>query len=67
MRSGRSNLLFVSLTLTLSACRGCTGDEEVALCDAMFRTGKFDSGAAFLQKPFAAEGLLRKLREVLDQ
>jgi two-component system cell cycle sensor histidine kinase/response regulator CckA len=34
--------------------------------DATFRTGRLEPGVAFLQKPFAADVLLRKLREVLD-
>jgi two-component system cell cycle sensor histidine kinase/response regulator CckA len=34
--------------------------------DAMFRRGRLGEGVTFLQKPFAAEALLRTLREVLD-
>lgn len=37
MRPGRAPLLFVSLAITLSACRGCAGDEEVAFCVAIDR------------------------------
>ena len=34
--------------------------------DTSFRNGELEPGVAFLQKPFAADALLRKLREVLD-
>jgi CheY-like chemotaxis protein len=34
--------------------------------DAVFRTGRLQPGAAFIQKPFSADGLRRKVREVLD-
>jgi two-component system, cell cycle sensor histidine kinase and response regulator CckA len=34
--------------------------------DAMFRRGCLGQGVTFLQKPFAADALLRTLREVLD-
>jgi two-component system cell cycle sensor histidine kinase/response regulator CckA len=34
--------------------------------DAMFRRGRLGQGVTFLQKPFAAEALLRTLRDVLD-
>jgi PAS domain S-box-containing protein len=35
--------------------------------DTVVQNGRIDSGIAFLQKPFTAEGLARKVREVLDQ
>ena len=34
--------------------------------DAVFRTGRLQPGVAFIQKPFTAEGIRRKIREVLD-
>jgi DNA-binding NtrC family response regulator len=34
--------------------------------DAVFRTGRLQPGVAFIQKPFTADGLRRKIREVLD-
>jgi two-component system cell cycle sensor histidine kinase/response regulator CckA len=34
--------------------------------DAMARHGALDEGSAFLQKPFTAEALMRKVRDVLD-
>ena len=34
--------------------------------DAVMQHGALEPGLAFLQKPFTAEGLLRKVREVLD-
>ncbi len=34
--------------------------------DAVFRTGRLQRGVAFIQKPFTAEGIRRKVREVLD-
>ncbi len=34
--------------------------------DTSFRNGELEPGVAFLQKPFAADALLRKLRDVLD-
>ena len=34
--------------------------------DAVFRTGRLQPGVAFIQKPFTAEGIRRKVREVLD-
>jgi PAS domain S-box-containing protein len=34
--------------------------------DAVFRTGRLQHGVAFVQKPFTAEALRKKTREVLD-
>jgi two-component system cell cycle sensor histidine kinase/response regulator CckA len=34
--------------------------------DAVFRTGRLQRGVAFIQKPFTADGIRRKIREVLD-
>jgi CheY-like chemotaxis protein len=34
--------------------------------DAVLRSGVFESGTAFLQKPFGAADLARKIRQVLD-
>ena len=34
--------------------------------DAVFRTGRLDPGAAFVQKPFTALELQKKIREILD-
>jgi FixJ family two-component response regulator len=34
--------------------------------DAILRGGGFPSGAAFIEKPFTAERIGRKVREVLD-
>jgi len=34
--------------------------------DTSFRSGELEPRVAFLQEPFAADSLLRKLREVLD-
>ena len=34
--------------------------------DAVFRTGRLQPGVAFIQKPFTADGIRRKVREVLD-
>jgi len=34
--------------------------------DAVFRTGRLQRGVAFVQKPFTAEGIRKKVREVLD-
>jgi CheY-like chemotaxis protein len=34
--------------------------------NAIVRNGLLEEGAAFLQKPFTPEGLLRKMRQVLD-
>jgi CheY-like chemotaxis protein len=34
--------------------------------DAIVRHGVLEAGIAFLQKPFAADALVRKVREVLD-
>jgi CheY-like chemotaxis protein len=34
--------------------------------DAVFRNGRLDHGVAFIQKPFTADILRRKLREVID-
>jgi CheY-like chemotaxis protein len=34
--------------------------------DAVFRTGRLQHGVAFVQKPFTADALRRKTREVLD-
>jgi FixJ family two-component response regulator len=34
--------------------------------DAISRQGILEPGFAFLEKPFTAEGLARKIREVLD-
>ena len=35
--------------------------------DAMVRRGQLGPGAAFMQKPFTAKGLMKKLRDVLDR
>jgi len=35
--------------------------------DSVFRTGRLQRGVAFLQKPFTADDLRRKTREVLDE
>ncbi len=34
--------------------------------DAVFRTGRLQDGVAFIQKPFTADGIRRKIREVID-
>ncbi len=34
--------------------------------DAVFRTGRLQRGVAFVQKPFTAAGIRKKVREVLD-
>ncbi len=34
--------------------------------DSILRHGALEPGVAFLQKPFSAQGLARKIREVLD-
>jgi two-component system cell cycle sensor histidine kinase/response regulator CckA len=34
--------------------------------EAVTRTGLFESGLPFLQKPFSAQTLAEKVREVLD-
>jgi FixJ family two-component response regulator len=34
--------------------------------DAIVRHGMLEPGLAYLQKPFGTEGLLRKIREVLE-
>jgi CheY-like chemotaxis protein len=64
MPGGSGPALFESLFRTKPALRvlymsGYTDD-------AMFRRGRLGQGVTFLQKPFAAEALLRALREVLD-
>jgi two-component system, cell cycle sensor histidine kinase and response regulator CckA len=33
--------------------------------DAVFRTGRLQPGAAFIQKPFTAAGIRRKIQDVL--
>ena len=35
--------------------------------DTMVSEGRLDTGGAFIQKPFTADGLMRKVREVLDR
>ncbi len=35
--------------------------------DAIVHRGVLDEGVNFIQKPFSAEGLARKIREVLDR
>jgi CheY-like chemotaxis protein len=35
--------------------------------DAVVRQGRLEAGAAFLQKPFTADGLLRKIRDILNR
>ena len=34
--------------------------------DAVFRTGRLEPGAAFVQKPFTAVELQQKIRETLE-
>ena len=34
--------------------------------DNVFRTGQFEPGAAFIQKPFSAEALKQKIREAIE-
>jgi len=34
--------------------------------DAVFRTGRLQRGVAFIQKPYTAEGIRRKVRDVLE-
>jgi CheY-like chemotaxis protein len=35
--------------------------------DTVIREGRLDTGGTFMQKPFTADGLMRKVREVLDR
>jgi DNA-binding NtrC family response regulator len=35
--------------------------------DTIIREGRLETGGTFMQKPFTADGLMRKVREVLDQ
>jgi two-component system cell cycle sensor histidine kinase/response regulator CckA len=64
MPGGTGPALFAQLRCTSPRLRvlyisGYSGDTS-------FRNGELDPGVAFLQKPFTADSLLRKLREVLD-
>jgi two-component system cell cycle sensor histidine kinase/response regulator CckA len=64
MPGGTGPALFAQLGATNPRLRvlyisGYTGD-------ATFPAGRLAPGVAFLQKPFAADVLLRKIREVFD-